>query len=276
MNAPSTSGWVRGRRSGAAWLRSRGLLYGDGVFRTILKYNNNIVDITEQFEKLVNDAHALGLRPPDPETMFRAVHACSRGRAASAVRLTLVRNPGQRGYRPSTDESQLIATADPLPDYPRRCWRAGARAFVSAIRLGEQPALAGIKHLNRLEQVLAAADWSDSADEGILCDMRGRPICGIRSNLFWVAGGSLYTPDLRRCGVAGRTRDRVLVLARKADLPVRIVCRPMASLMQADEVFVTNSLIGMWPLRAIADRSWPAPGPITRRLSAALGHPWRG
>ncbi|MDE2150241.1 MAG: aminodeoxychorismate lyase [Gammaproteobacteria bacterium] len=276
MNSRPTTGWVDGRRSAAAWLRNRGLSYGDGVFRTLLKYNLELVDLNDQIRKLCDDARALDLTWPASETLHRAAAACSRALPDAAIKLVLVRCSGGRGYRPLTRTAQLIATADPLPAYPRRCWYRGARAFTASIHLAEQPALAGIKHLNRLEQVLAAAGWPDRADEGILCDMRGAPICGIRSNLFWAADGCLYTPDLSRCGVAGRMRERVLELAQAQKLPVRIMRQSLPALFSADEAFVTNSLIGIWPLRELDHRRWPAPGPITRRLNAALAHPWRG
>jgi 4-amino-4-deoxychorismate lyase len=139
--------------------------------------------------------------------------------------------------------------------------------------MARQPQLAGIKHLNRLEQVLAARDWQDDADEGILCDGEDQPVCGTRSNLFWVTAAGLHTPALEDCGVAGIMRDRVIEAARAERLPVQIAATHWTCLMDSEEAFVTNSLIGIWPLRAIGDRCWTAPGPVTARLARALGHP---
>jgi 4-amino-4-deoxychorismate lyase len=137
---------------------------------------------------------------------------------------------------------------------------------VCALRLGEQPALAGIKHVSRLEQVLARAEWNDAAiGEGLLCDTHGRVISATAANLFAVLGGRLVTPALDHCGVAGVARAEVLA---QRDCEVRDLT--MAELMRADEVFLTNSVRGIVPVAALDDRHWEV-GATTRAL---LAH-WR-
>lgn len=255
-------------------LSSRGLHYGDGIFRTLLKYDGQFIDFKLQFIKISHDAQALGLTPPAAELLLAEAASVSAAAASGVVKILLLRSGAGRGYAPQTDQADRLLLAYPLPAYPAEHWQQGISAFRCGLRLGRQPALAGIKHLNRLEQVLASRDWPDGAAEGILCDERGAPVCGTRSNLFWIQAGRLHTPALDGCGVAGMMRDKVLACATALGLEVRIESRPWSKLLDADEAFVSNSLIGIWPLRALEQRVWPAPGPLTLRLMSVLRHPY--
>ena len=162
---------------------------------------------------------------------------------------------------------------DELPDLPSRAWDKGVRATRSPVSLSQQPRLAGIKHLNRLEQVLASQGWPRGVSEAIQCDASGNPIGGTRTNLFWASRGALYTPELSFCGVAGMMRQKVLELAQALGLAWKIGRWSWRDFEGSDEAFLTNSLIGIWPLRSIGQRKWRAPGPLTLQLSAALAHP---
>jgi 4-amino-4-deoxychorismate lyase len=264
---------LNGVPADAALAASRGLHYGDGVFRTLLKNEGQLVDLKLQFNKLEHDAQALGLDRPEAEVLQREAEAVSAGMAGAVVKILLLRGAGGRGYAPASRQAERLLLAYPPPSYPSSHWRDGITAFRCGLRLGRQPALAGIKHLNRLEQVLASRDWPEGATEGILCDERGSPICGTRSNLFWVQGGQLHTPALDGCGVAGMMRDKLLAAAAALGLAVRVETRPWARLMEADEAFVTNSLIGLWPLRSLEQRQWAGPGAVSRRLASVLRHP---
>jgi 4-amino-4-deoxychorismate lyase len=252
---------------------SRGLHYGDGVFRTLLKFEGRLVDARGQLAKLASDAAQLGLSAPGPEILQAEIDAAAADRPTATIKLLLVRSGAGRGYRSTESACERLLLVYPAPVYPARYWSEGVVAFRSSIIMAAQPALAGIKHLNRLEQVLASRDWQDGADEGILCDADGAPVCGSRSNLFWVDGDGLHTPALERCGVAGRQRERILEAARTSAIPLHISPCRWTDLMNAEEAFLSNSLIGIWPLRALDQRRWKAPGPVTGRLAAALAHP---
>ncbi|MGE8458061.1 MAG: aminotransferase class IV, partial [Pseudomonas alloputida] len=135
-------------------------------------------------------------------------------------------------------------------------------------RLGEQPLLAGLKHLNRLEQVLARAEWQDSEHaEGLMRDGQGRVIEGVYSNLFLVRNGVLLTADLSRCGVAGVMRAALLEQAPLLGIAAHVCDLSFEALEQADEVFVCNSVYGIWPVCGVAALNW-SPGPLTRKLQA--------
>jgi 4-amino-4-deoxychorismate lyase len=140
-------------------------------------------------------------------------------------------------------------------------------------RLARQPLLAGLKHANRLEQVLARAEWNDPAiHEGLVCDTDGLLVEAVQSNLFWVREGVLETPDLSESGVAGIIRNRILALAGEAGLPTREVRRPPEALMTASEAFLTNSVFHLWPIARFEGQEWPAPGPVARELSPRLSN----
>ena len=139
-------------------------------------------------------------------------------------------------------------------------------------RLGLHPGLAGIKHLNRLEQVLAAAEWQDaSIAEGLMLSVDGRLVCAIAANVFLVMDGALWTPAIRDCGVAGVTRRRVMRAAAELGVELRETDIDPEALARAEEIFLTSSLTGIRPVTEIAGLRKLAAGPIAAQLAAALG-----
>jgi 4-amino-4-deoxychorismate lyase len=181
----------------------------------------------------------------------------------SVVRITLTRGMGMRGYAPppSPLATRVVAAFAP-PAMEEDHYARGIRMRVCSTRLAEQPLLAGMKHLNRLEQVLARAEWNDPAiAEGLLCDGHGRAISATMANLFAVVDGRLVTPAVDRCGVAGVARTRVL--AMHADAQVREL--PLAELLRAEEVFLSSSVRGILPVRSLDAHDY-VPGAVTRQL----------
>ncbi|MFP5357091.1 MAG: aminodeoxychorismate lyase [Gammaproteobacteria bacterium] len=261
----------RPERAALAW--SRGLHYGDGVFRTLLKYQSQIIDIEHHLKKISDDCARLHLAPPDHDALYADSLAVSRERETAVIKWLVLRQAGDRGYAPGGEASERLVLCAPPPSYPAACWTQGIRALRSAVTLAPQPLLAGVKHLNRLEQVLASRGWPDGVLEALQTDPGGHPLCGTRSNLFWVKNGCLYTPDLGLGGVCGIMRNKIMHLAHSLNIPLYVVRAPWQSLLEADEAFICNALIGLWPLRALDERRWPAPGPVSRRLQAALAHP---
>jgi 4-amino-4-deoxychorismate lyase len=253
--------------------QSRGLHYGDGVFRTLLVHDGRALDLDLHLEQLEQDCGRLHLRPAPRSILADEVTALAREQASAVLKIILSRKRGARGYRANSDEAERLLLRSAAPSYPTANWDAGIRAVRSPVSLAIQPALAGAKHLNRLEQVLASRDWPAGVDEALMSDSEGRIVCGTRSNLFWASADGLRTAALSRCGVSGVTRRKIIDLAKQLDVPMVIVDAPWTALATAAEAFVCNSLIGIWPLREIDGRALPAPGPLTHRLAAALGHP---
>jgi 4-amino-4-deoxychorismate lyase len=255
---------------------TRARRYGDGVFRTLLKKDKQIIDIDSQFEILKADAGALDLAAGSCAQWQAESLAASAGLDDAVLRWTLLRAPGRRGYHPDGTAAHRLVESEALPARPRALWREGVRVQHAGLALAVQPRLAGIKHLNRLEQVMASRDWAPGVDEALMCSLEGHLVCGTRSNLFWWAQGRWHTPALDRCGVNGQLRRKLLAMAATHAETVDIVRAGPEALDQAEELLLCNSLIGIWPVRALAARRWPAPGPQTARWIARLGHPWQG
>lgn len=250
----------------------RGLQYGDGVFETCAVCDRRIEYWPEHMARLQAGCERLGFLAPHADLLRaeaeRALEA-SRGRAVLKIMIT--RGSGGRGYRPlRRPEPRRIIALHPFPEYPREFAAQGIHLHACRTVAVDHPALAGIKHMNRLPQVLARAEWDDIATpEGLMRDPDGHPVEGTQSNLFMVRGGALFTPDLSAVGVAGIIRARVLALAEVAGVPTRIEVLAADALDKADEVFVSNSLIGIWPVTAFATHRWPV-GRLTRQLQSAL------
>lgn len=252
---------------------SRALQYGDGVFRTVLVAQGQPIEWERHIAKLGADCAALHLAMPDPAQLALDAARAVGGHREAIIKIIVARQAGARGYRSAGMASERWVIASPAPPENQAACRAGIRVAISEITLAAQPLLAGVKHLNRLEQVLASRDWPADIDERLMCDSQGQVICGTRSNLFCVRDRRLLTPALNHCGVAGIMRGKLIELAQAQGLDVSIQALQLDDLRRADEVFICNAVIGLWPVRALEGQHWPAPGPLTRGLLQALAHP---
>ncbi|HHM06431.1 MAG TPA: aminodeoxychorismate lyase [Gammaproteobacteria bacterium] len=262
---------VNGRAAAGVDPGDRGLHYGDGVFETIALRSGCLCLWARHMARLAGAAARLGLAPPDPALLQREAEMARQGQNEGVIKILLTRGVGGRGYRPSAmaPATRIIASYPP-PDYPAHVWREGVRLRWCQTRLARQPALAGLKHLNRLEQILARREWEDpDIHEGLMCDEQGRVIEGTMSNLFVVQDGVLLTPALDHCGVQGVVRALVLERAREMGWPARECDLDVAAVEQACELFVTNSLIGIWPVSRLGPRRY-AIGVRTQALCRVL------
>ncbi|MDD2056064.1 aminodeoxychorismate lyase [Pseudomonas sp. GD03860] len=260
--------WLDGLPADAVNLQSRGLAYGDGLFETIAVRSGRPSLLEYHLDRLALGCQRLAI---DADHGLIRDELCRYAAALGdgVLKLILVRGDSQRGYAPAAGAApRRILQGSPLPAYPSQNAEHGVRLFPCATRLAEQPLLAGLKHLNRLEQVLARSEWQDTEHaEGLMRDTSGRVVEGVYSNLFLVSKGRLLTADLSRCGVAGVMRAALIAQAGVAGIPVGVADLSLQDLEQADEVFVCNSVYGIWPVRAFASLNW-SPGPLTRKLQA--------
>ena len=258
--------WVNGAPGQAVPARDRGLAYGDGLFETIAVREGRLLRIDRHLARLGAGCRRLAM-PVDLALIEAELRAFACELGDGVAKLTLTRGEGQRGYAPPQPcEPMRVLLGSPAPHYPAAHAEAGVELFPCQTRLSHQPLLAGLKHLNRLEQVLARAEWTDARyAEGLVCDVQGLVIEGVFSNLFIIHDGSLLTADLSRCGVAGVMRAELLERAAEHGVPVQVCDLSLERLHSADEVFVCNSQYGIWPVRRVVDQQWPV-GPITRQL----------
>ncbi|MGI9258575.1 MAG: aminodeoxychorismate lyase [Gammaproteobacteria bacterium] len=234
----------------------RGLAYGDGLFETMAMIDGKVRFFSKHLERLLEGCRRLGIDPPDRSLIMDDLSRLYSTESRCVAKLIVTRGVGGRGYRPDPDaESTRIVGIHPWPDYPVTNYSDGINVRLCDTRLAENSLLAGIKHLNRLEQVMARAEWTDDrVAEGLMLDVSGRVVSGTMTNLFSVRGDTLTTPNLQRCGVAGVMRSVVMDLAVRDGIKVVETDVSPEQLLGSDEVFVTNAVLGIWPVKEIGGR----------------------
>jgi 4-amino-4-deoxychorismate lyase len=257
---------INGEISSHLPVADRGLHYGDGIFETILLQQGQPLFWQLHMDRLQTGCQVLGLNPVAQNILLREVQTVSAGRAKCVVKIILTRGSSGRGYAPEsgTDPQRLVMAYEAPRDMTVES-DTGIRARICDLRLGFQTKLSGLKHLNRLEQVMARAEWSDpTIYEGILLDREDHVISGVSCNIFLVSGRQLLTPRMDRCGVRGVMRSAILNLfgSRCEQRRVKLDMLP-----EAEEVFICNSVRGVLPVRQI-DHWEYVPGPVTREIQA--------
>jgi 4-amino-4-deoxychorismate lyase len=251
------SSWINGRAGDAIHSTDRGLHYGDGAFETMRVRHGAVRFLDYHLERLADACRRLEIASPDRTRLRREIVRIAALRADGVLKLIVTRGIGSRGigsrgYRPSGRErcTQVIslhalsgaARAAALPKRVRLC----------AMRLGINETLAGLKTLNRLESVLARAEWTDTRIwEGLLRDTDDNIVCGTMSNLFMRRGTRLITPKVDRCGIAGVMRRWVLEQAGGLELAVTEGRLRWEDLTGADEMFMTNAVVGIVSIAVI-------------------------
>ena len=242
----------------------RGFSYGDGVFRTMKIHNGLPVSWPFHYQKLVADCAAIGIVCPSAELLMGDLQKLFEQELFSenitqVAKIIITRGEGERGYAPPviTVPTRVVIKSE-LPRYKDENYVQGVHLRICNIRLAAQPKLAGIKHLNRLENVMARMEWrEDYIFDGLLLDQSGKVVECTMSNVFVRYGNELITPDLSLCGVSGITRQRILGLGSVLDLAVSVKSITLEQLLQADEVIICNSLFGAFQVTAIDNKVWP-------------------
>jgi 4-amino-4-deoxychorismate lyase len=252
----------------------RGLHYGDGVFTTLAVRDGKACWLDAHLARLREGCQRLRIPPPAKELLTSDLEAVLEDESDALVKLIVTRGSGGRGYAPpDTSTPRRIALRYPLPDHPPAYAEQGVHLRIAEARLAINPRLAGIKHLNRLEQVLARAEWDASATgipEALMLDSKGRLIEGTMTNLFVAAEGVLMTPDLHECGVEGVMRRVIIDEAQAEGMAIQVRELYPDILATVDELFVANSVNGIWPVIACGEYRYH-PGRLTRRLQQATG-----
>ncbi|PKM05344.1 MAG: aminodeoxychorismate lyase [Gammaproteobacteria bacterium HGW-Gammaproteobacteria-6] len=259
---------IDGQAADQVSVRDRGLNYGDGLFETLRVAEGAIALLDYHLARLSRGLKALRL-DVDLQLVATELRSVAADLGCGVLKLVITRGAGQRGYAmPAQSRAVRILQLLPPSIYDPVHAEQGVQLFDCQTRLGLQPALAGIKHLNRLEQVLARSEWTDSRyAEGLVLDMQGRPVEGTMSNLFVCHAGRWLTPALHRCGVRGVMRDYLIDHMPSVGLAVEEADFDEAMVSSASEVFCCNSLFGVWPVIAWRQQVWPV-GPQTRLIQS--------
>jgi 4-amino-4-deoxychorismate lyase len=259
--------------------KDRGLAYGDGLFETIKILKGNPCLLAYHQERLRQGLNRLGFSQQAITTVEAHLTASIEAAIQFAINLDsaccvmkwiVTRGEGVRGYNSSgADHPTVIVSVAPyVTDLAKQ--KQGVRVFDCNTPLARNPFLSGLKHLNRLEQVLARSEWDgEEYAEGLMLDTAGNLIEGTMSNLFWVNAGVVYTPDLSQSGIEGTLRRFIIQSLSETGQTVQIVTLGINALKEADEVFVCNSLIGVWPVVQFLDCHWDV-GSITLDIQKRL------
>ena len=253
----------------------RAVHFGDGLFETIACRSGRPRFLSLHLERLLLGCQRLGIEPGNLDEVGAEVRSLAREVENSIVKVILTRGTAlARGYGVTGREKAMrITFRYAWPPETATESQDGVRVRTAKLRLGENPALAGLKHCNRLEQILARREWTDPGiAESLLYSSSGRLVSGTMSNVFIVEGSRLRTPRLDLCGVAGVMRRVVLREAERAGISVQEDVLGVEDVHKASELFVTNARIGLWPLRELDGRALQ-PGGTTRRLQQIMT-PW--
>ena len=250
----------------------RGLHFGDGLFETIACRRGRPRFLSLHLERLALGCARLGLNAGFLDQLRDEVGTVAQAVDNAIVKVLVTRGAAvARGYGVTGREMATRITLRYAWPPENAAWsHDGVRVRTAALRLGENPALAGLKHCNRLEQVLARNEWTDpDIAEALLYSSSARLVSGTMSNVFLVQDSKLRTPRLDLCGVAGIMRRVVLREAARAGVVAEESALDAADVQHAQELFLTNARIGIWPVQALDGRAW-SPGPVTRVLQRLI------
>ncbi|GAA5010614.1 aminodeoxychorismate lyase [Lysobacter lycopersici] len=245
----------------------RGIAYGDGLFETLRVHRGEVPWWREHWSRLRLGAERLGIPLPDEAPVREEAESLFADGGDGVLKLLVTRGAGERGYAPPANPVPTwIVSRHAVPATPDR----GLCLHVCATRVASQPALAGIKHCNRLEQVLARAEAERAgADEGLMLDSAGNAIGATTANLFTLIEGRWVAPAIVDCGIAGVCRAKLLPAL---DADERMLSP--AEVEAADAVFLCNAVRGILPVARLGAREWPShPAVAAARIALSRLHP---
>ena len=254
----------------------RGLLLGDGLFESLRAYRGKVFRLAAHLARLRASADFLRLSVPCADERIAGsiselirLNAC----AEAYVRITLTRGASARGLRlDGQGPATLLIHVRPIAPYPAEQYRHGAKLILSTVRQNSANPLARHKTLSYLLYLLARQEATDAGANGaLLLNELGQVAEESAANIFLAREGKLITPPAH-CGLLpGIARAVVMELARAQGIALEERPAPAAELFDAEELFLTNSLMEVMPVRQVDRRALPhkAPGPVTARLMQA-------
>lgn len=247
---------INGVPSNRVSIDDRGLLYGQSLFETICVADGRCCLLDAHLDRLAHGASVLGI-PLDADAAQGEATQLAKGQKKAVIRLSLTMGSGGRGYaNPTAPDSTRLVSLHEFPSHPAHYWQRGIELGLANIRLSAQPALAGLKHGNRLEQIIARSEWQPGWQEALLLDQNDKLIEATQSNVFLLKNNRLSTPMLNQCGVQGVLRDFILEHANELGFEPQCVSLSLADVEAADAIFVCNSVIGLWPVHTFGERNF--------------------
>ncbi len=245
--------WINGIAQATLSARDRAVQFGDGCFTTAAVRNGRVLMFDAHLQRLRQSCERLQMPVPDWSLLEKEMQHAARSESQAVLKVILTPGAGGRGYsRRGSSAPTRILSLSPWPQHYATLQQQGVRLITSPVRLARNPLLAGIKHLNRLEQVLIRhyLDESD-ADEALVLDTQGCVIECCAANLFWRSGTCIYTPRLDQAGVDGIMRRFLIAQLTASGQTCQEIEAPAERLLDADEVVICNALMPVLPVRQI-------------------------
>lgn len=245
----------------------RGLMYGDGLFETIAVRGGEIKYWNEHIERLQRGCKILGFDSLNVALLKKEVVLAIGEDSDCVIKIIITRGAGARSYKPTKQELTRIIHKYSWPTHDSTCIQEGVDITLCNFRLARQVRLSRIKHLNRLEQVLARSEWDDEFHEGLVCDTNDLLIEATSSNVFIELNDALYTPDLTQCGVEGVMRNKIIEYCKQQGIMVSVQEIDLKFLSRAEAIFLCNCIIGVWPVKSFDGRSFKKTAIIQKIMS---------
>ncbi|MGI2101160.1 aminodeoxychorismate lyase [Shewanella oncorhynchi] len=263
--------WVNGASQASVDPSDRGLAYGDGLFATMRTDAEGIMFFEAHQARLTAGAARLGFQWQMSEALQQQLNTLAIEYPHHCIKLIVSRGAGGRGYTPpETVNSTEIVSVHTIPGHYAQWQQQGISLKTSSVRLGLQPLLAGMKHLNRLEQVLIKShSLPQGFDDWLVKDIEENVIESSMANVFFIKDNRIITPSLALCGVAGVMREQIMLALLEQNM--NIECLPVGAerLIEFDSAFITNSVLGIVDVLAIDSLKFTR-APITAQLRQTL------
>jgi 4-amino-4-deoxychorismate lyase len=258
-------------------ISDRGFQYGDGLFETIAIRNGEPRLWSYHLDRLARGCKRLGIRLPSETVLsdgvMQSISNDNVPPAFAVAKIIVSAGVGQRGYgRPFCDTPTVLFGAFAAEPLPQSAYRDGIDTVICRTRLATDSPTAGLKTLNRMEQVLARSEIADpDIFEGLTMDAADNIICGTMSNVFFIHDNTVSTPPLDRCGVEGVMRRHVIEMLSRRGITTSIRPLAKANLDSIDEVFLSNSQFGVLPVRSCVQKTWQV-GETTRQVMSVIAN----
>lgn len=249
---------INGLEQDALPASDRAIQFGDGCFTTARILDGNICLLEAHIRRLQLGCEKLMIPFTHWDTLRQEMCKLASGKQDGVLKVIITRGSGGRGYSAASCLSPTrILSVSAYPAHYSRWREEGVTLTLSPIRLGRNPMLAGIKHLNRLEQVLIRTHLEQTdADEALVLDSEGFITECCAANLLWRQGSEVFTPSLDQAGVNGIMRQFCLEQLARSGFRVVEVSAGEAALQTADEVVICNALMPVVPVRAYGQQRW--------------------
>ena len=250
--------YVNGQVQDTVSALDRGLLYGDSLFETVAVVEQNALMLDAHLKRLREGSEVLGFKVDQnslEQQISSSIEDC-KPQDKAILRITITRGAQSRGYQPSKNSSPtIILSFHDWPELPKHFHTKGMKLGESDIRYAHQPYLAGIKHGNRLEQVLAAQSITDDIDDVLVFDTEDNVISVSKGNIFIQFGQEWLTPELSKCGIKGIVRDRLIQHFESSGISCKIKTikrtELLSNIQNITAVLCCNSIMGIIPVSQI-------------------------